>query len=465
MLDSTVVALALPKIKDELGASAASLQWVMNGYLLTITVLVVTAGRFGDMFGRKRLFVAGMVLFAAGSALAAVADDDEVLVLARVVQGIGAAPMLSLSLAIVSHAFSRESQPGALGIWAAVSAVALAVGPLVGGALVDLDWRLIFWINLPISVVGVAIILRYAPESRDEGAGTRIDLPGLITLSAGLGATVLALVESEVWGWGAWHTLVLLGAGLALLALFCVVEQRVTEPIIDFALFRNRPYLGATAAAFALVGSYWSVMFYEPQFMQDILGHSVIASGVLILPVTAPMAVISPLSGRLIERFGARSLMTAGMLAGTAGLVLLTRISADSDYAALLPGFALFGVALALVYAPMSTAAMTAMPRAKAGIASGVLAMNRVMAGAIALAISGAIFQALRSDRLEQGVGEGEAFASALGDATWFLAALVAAGSVATWVLLRPAPRPGEAAAPPEGDPTEHHMHHRRFHL
>ena len=460
MLDSTVVALALSTIEADLGASAASLQWVMNGYLLVITALVVTAGRLGDMFGRRRLFVIGMALFALGSVLAAVAQDDRVLIAARAVQGAGAAPMLSLSLAIVSDAFPKERQPQALGIWAGVSAVALAIGPLVGGALVEIDWRLIFWINLPIAALGSGIVLAYAAESRDETSGTRIDLPGLVTLSAGLTATVLALVQSDVWGWGAWHTLVLLGAGLALLAAFCLVEQRVADPIVDFALFRNRPYLGATAAAFALVGAYWSLMYYQPQFLQGVLGNSAVEAGLLILPVTLPMTIVSPFSGRLIARFGARALMTAGLVSGVAGLVLLTRVDADSAYWSLAPGYALFGIALSLVYAPMSTAAMMAMPREKAGIASGVLAMNRVMAGALALAISGAIFQSLRSDELAAGAGTAEAFALALAESTWFLAGLVALGAVLTWWLLgarRPAPDPGHS--------PEHVIHHRRFHL
>lgn len=403
MLDSTVVSLALPEIQRELGASAAALQWVMNGYLLVLAVTVVTAGRLGDILGRRRVILAGMALFAGGSVLAAVAADDEVLIGARIVQGLGGSAMLSLSLAIVSNAFSSERRAQALGIWAAVSAIALAIGPLVGGALVEIDWRLIFWINLPVSALGAAIIVAATPESRDETAGTRIDLPGLIALTAGLGGVVLALIESDVWGSGDARTVGLFCGGVAALAAFVAIELRVADPIVDFTLFRNRPYLGATAAAFCLVGAYWSVIFYQPQFLQNVLGDSAIEAGLLVLPITAPMVVISPFSGRLIARFGSRGLMTAGMLAGVAGTTLLTRIDASSAYLDLLPGYALFGIALGLVYAPMSTAAMTAMPRAKAGIAAGVLAMNRVLAGAVALAAVGAVVQSLLSDGLAAG--------------------------------------------------------------
>ena len=199
MLDSTVVALALPEIRGDVGASSEGLQWVMNGYLLTIAVLVVTAGRLGDMFGRKRVFLVGMVVFAAGSVVSGAAGDQVALIAGRVLQGVGAAPMLSLSLALVCNAFPVEEQPRALGIWAAVSAVALAIGPLAGGLLIELDWRVIFWMNLPVAAIGIAITAIAAPESTDPGAGTRIDWAGLAALSVGITAAVLALVQSNAW--------------------------------------------------------------------------------------------------------------------------------------------------------------------------------------------------------------------------------------------------------------------------
>jgi EmrB/QacA subfamily drug resistance transporter len=330
MLDSTVVALALPAIRHDVDASSEGLQWVMNGYLLTIAVLVVTAGRLGDMFGRKRVFLAGMVLFAAGSVVSGAATDQDLLILGRVLQGAGAAPMLSLSLALVCNVFPSEEQPRALGIWAAVSAVALAIGPLAGGLLIEIDWRVIFWMNLPISALGIAITIAAAPESTDPGAGDRIDWPGLAFLSVGLTAVILALVQSRAWGAGTTATLAILGV-LALLA-FWAIEHRARAPIVEFDLFRNGPYFGASAAAFALVGSYWAVMFFQPQYLQDVRGHSPILSGLMILPVTVPMIFISPYSGRLIARLGARRLMTAGMLCGLIGLLVLTRIEADSPY-------------------------------------------------------------------------------------------------------------------------------------
>jgi EmrB/QacA subfamily drug resistance transporter len=458
MLDSTVVALALPSIRHDVGATSTGLQWVMNGYLLAITVFVVTAGRLGDMFGRKRLFLGGMVVFALGSVLSGAAGSQEALIGGRVLQGVGAAPMLPLSLAIVCNAFPAGEQARALGIWAGVSALALAIGPLAGGALVEIDWRVIFWINLPVALVGIAITAIAAPESTDPGSGRRVDFPGLLTLSVGLTAVVLALVQSRTWGAEATAGLAI--GGLVSLAVFWRVEHRSRQPIVDFALFRSGPYFGASAAAFALVGAYWAVMFFQPQYLQDVRGHSAVLSGLMILPITAPMVVISPSSGRLIGRFGARRLMTAGMVCGALGLLVLTRLEASSPYALLLAGYLLFGIALGLVYAPMSTAAMAAMPAEKVGIASGVLAMDRVMAGTIALAATGAIFHAL--------VDGGCSFSTALADSTWLLVALCVLGAALTWAFVRDPQPPGPDPAV-AGDPSpqelHHHTHHRRFHL
>jgi EmrB/QacA subfamily drug resistance transporter len=445
MLDSTVVALALPSIRHDVNATATGLQWMMNGYLLIITAFVVTGGRLGDMFGRKRLFLAGMALFALGSVVSATADDQLTLIVGRLLQGLGAAPMLPLSLAIVCHAFPAGKQARALGIWAGISAVALGIGPLVGGILVDLDWRLIFWINLPIALAGLAIMWAAAPESTDPGSGRRVDLAGLLALAVGLTAVVLALIQAEEWGGGAIAALAVLG--VASLCAFWRIEHRVEEPIVDFSLFRNGPYFGASAAAFALVGAYWAVMFFQSQYLQDVRGHSATLSGLLIMPITVPMIFISPFSGRLIGRFGARRLMTLGMVLGLLGVLALTQTGPHSSYALLLAGYLPFGIALGLVYAPMSTAAMAAMPAEKVGIASGVLAMDRVMAGTVALAVVGAVFHAL--------LASNGSFADSVGESTWVLVGLCAVGAVLTWIFVRESDHPV----------PEPHSRQRHFHL
>jgi EmrB/QacA subfamily drug resistance transporter len=427
MLDSTVVSLALPQIRGDVGASSEQLQWMLNVYLLTISVLVVTAGRLGDMFGRKRVFLLGMILFGLGSIVSATAGDADVLILGRIMQGVGGAPMLALSLAIVVNVFPEGEVPKALGIWAAVSSSALAIGPLVGGVLVELDWRVIFWANLPLVATGALILARAAPESSDPGAGHRIDWPGLGALTLGLTAVVLALIQSRAWSGGL--VVALAVVGLVSLAAFWRIEHRVRKPIVDFELFRNGPYFGASAAAFFLVGAFWAVIYFQPQYLQDVRGHSPIACGAMVLPITAPMVFVSPFAGRLETKFGVRRLMTFGMALGLVGLVVLTQIDSTTSYGVLLVGYLLFGLALGLVYAPMSTAAMAAMPGDKVGIASGVLSMDRCVAGAVALAGSGAIFHAL--------VGSGHGFAGSLAGSTWLLVGMLALGTILTWAFVR----------------------------
>ena len=366
--------------------------------------------------------------------------------------------MLTLSLAIVCNAFPSDKQARAVGIWAGVSAIALAFGPLVGGALIALDWRAIFWINLPIVALGLAITSSAAPESRDPGTGTRIDLPGLIALTVGLSAVVLALIQSSAWGAAATASL---GAiGVLVLVGFWLIEHRVGDPIVDFELFRNGSYFGASAAGFAIAGAYWAVMFFQPQYLQDARGHSAIEAGLLILPVTVPTVIISPFAGRLIGRFGSRGLMTAGMLCAIAGLVVLTRIDPASGFGVILAGYLLFGIALGIVYAPMSAAAMAAMPAEKVGIASGVLAMDKIVAGALALAATGAVFHALRAS--------GDGFTAGIAGSTWVLVGLALIGTALTWAFVRDPETPGPdraVAGEPPPEQLQHHQHHRRFHF
>jgi EmrB/QacA subfamily drug resistance transporter len=457
MLDSTVINVALPDIARDLDATTAGLQWVMNGYLLVLAAFVVSAGRLGDILGRRRVFVIGMALFAAGSVVAAMSATEELLVAGRVLQGLGGAALLGLSLAIVATVFPDAERGRALGIWAGVSALALGLGPVVGGGLVEaVSWRWLFWLNLPFCLLGLVLVLGSTAEQRDETAPRRIDFPGVITVGGGLAAIVIALVEGKVWGWTSVATVGLVATGLGLLIAFWLIEHHVRWPIVEFDLFRNGPYLGASAAGFCLVGCYWALMFLQPQYLQTDVGHSALEAGLLILPVTAPMIVISPLSGRLIARFGVRSLMTLGMALGTAGLVVLAQVDASTGYGLLFPGYLLFGISLGCVYAPMSTAAMTAMPSAKAGIAAGVLAMNRVLAGALTLAAAGAVFQATLDDDLHASKVRPAAFASALSDSMWLLAGVCAVGTALTWGFVRAS---DDTAVAPE------HQAHGHFHL
>jgi EmrB/QacA subfamily drug resistance transporter len=457
MLDSTMINVALPDVARDLDATTAGLQWVMNAYLLALAAFVVSAGRLGDVLGRRRVFVVGMAAFACGSVVAALSGSEQMLVVGRVLQGLGGAALLGLSLAIVSSVFEAGERPRALGIWAGVSAVGLGLGPLLGGALVEaVSWRWLFWVNLPFCLLGAVLVLASTAEQRDESAARRIDIFGVITVGLGLAAIVTALVEGKAWGPTSPATLGVFAVGVGLLVGFWLIEHSVRSPLVEFDLFRNGPYVGACAAGFSLVGCYWAVMFLQPQYLQSELGNSALEAGVLILPVTAPMIVISPLAGRLTGLIGVRALMTVGMALGTTGLVVLAQVDASGGYAHLLPGYLLFGIALGCVFAPMSTAAMTAMPQAKAGIAAGVLAMNRIMAGAITLAAAGAVFQAVLDDDLHAAHAEPAAFTSAISAAMWLLVGLCAIGTVLTWAFVR--------ASDDTPVALEHHAH-RHPHL
>lgn len=453
MLDSTAIALALPSIRLDLGASSSGIQWAQNVYLLALAALVTALGRVGDLIGRRLVFCSGLIVFTLGSLVCARAGSIAVLVAGRAVQGVGAAAMLALSLAIATLAFSAERRAPAIGIWAAVSSVALAVGPLVGGAVAEFaSWRWLFLLNIPLAAISLALLVKAMPESRDESAGRRIDFAGLVTLSAGLTLLVLALVQGKSWGWTSLGTLGALGAGLALLALFVAVETRVAEPLIDLDLFRSGPYLGASAAAFALVGSYWTIMFLLPQYLDLALRFSTARAGVLMLPVTVPMAFISPVVARLVARVSARLVMTAGMACATIGMLLLTRLDGSSNYYDVAPGLILFGVALGFVYAPMSAAAMAALPAEDAGVASGVLAMVRCLAGAVLLGVGGAVFQHVQLEERTAGDSFEGAFAAGIADTAWVLSAVLLAATILTWLLVRSAR-------------DAHRPHHRRFHL
>ena len=455
MLDSTVVALALPSIRLDLGAATAELQWVQTVYLLTMAALGVTLARSGDLFGRRRLFVAGLVTFGLGSVVSATAGQMIQLIAGRAMQGVGAASLLGLSLAIATVAFPADQRDRALGLWAAVSSIALAIGPLVGGTIIELaNWRWIFWLNVPLLAVAIAIVAAATPETRDETAGHRLDIPGLITITLGLTAVVLALVQGKQWGWESPTTLGVLAAGIAFLALFAYVELRVPEPIMDLHLFRSGPYFGATAAAFALVGSYWTIMFFIPQYLELGLDYSTFASGLLILPVTAPMVAISPLAGKLVGRLGARALMTVGMGLATLGVLLVALADDGGEYLDLLPGLLMFGVALGLVYAPLAAAAMSALPADKAGVAAGVLSMSRTVGGAILLAACGAVYQHVEIESRADGDDLPQALGHALSGGMFVVAAVLVVGTVMTAIFIRSAP----------GEPHEHHRHHH-FHL
>lgn len=402
MLDNTVVNVALPSIQQDLGASISGLEWTVSGYTLSFAVLLATGGRLGDIFGRRRIFLIGVVIFALSSATAGLAPDATSLVVSRIIQGIGAALMMPGTLSIITDVFPAHERGKAMGTWAGVSALALAIGPVLGGFLTEhVSWRAIFYINVPVAIGAVLATLFAVRESRDTSVGRDVDYAGVAVLTAGLTALVLALVEGNSWGWGSTQIIALIAVALISLPLFVAVENRVKAPIVQFKLLSDRDFLGAIVVASVISFAMLGVFFFLALYMQDILGYTPLEAGVRFLPSTLMIVAIAPVAGRLSDRYGPRWLIGGGLLIVAASLFSFSRIAVDSSYLDLLPGFMLLGIGIAMTMSPMTSAAMNAVPVQKAGIASGVLSMFRMVGGSLGVAVTGAIFQGLVSSHLD----------------------------------------------------------------
>jgi EmrB/QacA subfamily drug resistance transporter len=401
MLDNTVVNVALPSIQRDLHASLSALEWTVNAYTLTFAVLLVTGGRMGDIFGRRKMFLFGVIVFGISSALIGFAPNDTTLVAFRAVQGIGAAFMMPATLSIITNAFPPEQRGTAIGTWAGVSALALAIGPVLGGFLTEqVSWRAIFFINPPVAVGAVAVCLFATRESRDDTVARTIDFPGIATITIGLTALVLALVEGNAWGWGSARIVSLfITAAIALIG-FVVIELRSSNPMVNFTFFRSRTFLGANLVAFIVSFAMLAMFFFMALYMQNVLGYSPLQAGIRFLPSTVVIIFMGPLAGRLTDRIGPRPLMTVGLVAVAAALFIQSHITIHSGYGLLLPGFILMGLGMGLVMSPMSTAAMNSVDRTKAGVASGVLSMNRMVGGTFGVAVMGALVAAVGRSKI-----------------------------------------------------------------
>jgi EmrB/QacA subfamily drug resistance transporter len=394
MLDNTVVNVALPSIQRDLNASISGLEWTINGYTLSFAVLLATGGRLGDIFGRRRMFMLGVIIFALSSATAGLAQSPTDLVASRVVQGVGAALMMPATLSIVTHAFPPQERGKAMGTWAGVSGLALAVGPVVGGLLTEhVSWRAIFYLNIPVAIGAVLAALFAVRESRDTTVGREVDYAGVATLTASLTALILALVEGNSWGWGSTEIIALLAGAVIGLAAFVAIELRVKVPMVEFHFFSDRNFLGAVVVALIISFAMLGVFFFLALYMQDILHYSPLEAGIRFLPSTLMIVGVAPVAGRLADRYGPRWLIVGGMLLLTGSLYSFTGIAVDSTYLDLLPGFMLLGIGIAMTMSPMTSAAMNAVSVEKAGIASGVLSMFRMLGGSLGVAVTGAIFQ------------------------------------------------------------------------
>jgi EmrB/QacA subfamily drug resistance transporter len=403
MLDNTAVNVALPSIQRGLHASTASLEWTVNAYTLSFAVLLVTGGRLGDLFGRRKVFLAGVIIFAGSSAAIGFSASDTWLVAWRAVQGSGAALMMPATLSIITNAFPPSERGKAIGTWAGVSAMALAIGPVVGGFLVEkVSWQSIFFLNLPVAVGAVVVALFAVCESRDETVERTVDVPGVLTLTIGLAALVLALVEGNTWHWSSGRELALYAIAVVGLTSFAVVELRRRVPMVDFSFFRSRTFLGANIVAFIVSFAMLAMFFFLALYMQNIRHYSPLQAGVRFLPSTLMIVLIAPIAGRLADRVGPRPLMTFGLLAVSGALFWQSQLTVSSSYEALLPGFVLMGIGMAFVMSPMSMAAMNAVEQTKAGVASGILSMSRMVGGTFGVAVLGAMVSTLGRSKIDQ---------------------------------------------------------------
>ena len=401
MLDNTVVNVALPSIQRSLHATTSALEWTVNAYTLTFAVLLVTGGRLGDIFGRRRMFLVGVTVFGSASFLIALSQSDTWLIAFRAVQGVGSGLMMPATLSIITNAFDAHERGRAIGTWAGVSAMALAIGPVVGGFLVqDVSWQSIFLLNVPVAALAIAVTLLAVRESRDETAIREIDVPGVAALTVGLAALVLALVQSNTWGWGSTKVIALFAIAAVGLVAFVLIEPRRRAPMVDFAFFRARTFFGANVVAFIVSFVMFATFFSLALYMQDILHFSPLQTGIRFLPTTVCVMFAGPLSGRLADRIGPRPLMAAGLVSVAASMFWMTGITTHSSYGYLVVSFILQGLGIGFVMSPMSTAAMNAVDRTKAGVASGVLSMTRMVGSTFGVAALGAIIASVGRGQL-----------------------------------------------------------------
>lgn len=443
MLDATVVNIALERIGTDLGASFAGLQWTINAYTLTLAGLILLGGSLGDRFGRRRVFLIGVVWFAAASLLCGLAWNIEALIAARALQGVGGALLTPGSLAIIAASFSGTDRAAAVGAWSGLGGVAGAVGPFVGGFLVEWSWRAVFLINVPFAVAIVVAALRHVPETRDPEAAPHLDVPGTALAVLGLAGLTWALTAAGEEGASPWVVGVA-AAGVLALGLFVVAERRSTHPLVPGDLFGNARFTAAnvvTLLVYAALGVLFVLLVLQ---LQVVAGFSPLAAGTALLPVTALMLLLSARAGAVASRIGPRIPMTVGLLVAAAGMLLMLRIDADASYVLdVLPAVAVFGLGLAATVAPLTATVLDSAADRHAGVASGVNNAIARAAGLLAVAVVPTV-AGLSGDDYTDPVALGSGFRVAIG----LSAALLVGGAVLSFTLLG-----GRlAAAPPTPD-------------
>jgi EmrB/QacA subfamily drug resistance transporter len=448
MLDIAVVNTALSRIAEDLGTGLSGLQWVVDAYTLALASVVLTAGSLADRLGRRRLFTIGLSIFTVSSALCAMANDIAFLNTARAVQGIGAAIMFAVSLALLANAFpSAKERTGALAVYGATIGASFAIGPLAGGLLTSgLDWQWIFLINIPIGIFCLYVTRAYVQESRDENAHG-IDWAGQVTLTAGLGLLVLALLRGNEDGWGSTAiVLELVGAAVALIA-FVVAEMRVKSPMLPLRLFRDGSFSGAQITAFAISSSFFAIFLYVTLYLQQILGLSAIEAGLVYLPGTLVMLVVSGATAQLGTKVPARTMIAGGLALVAVGMGLFLLAGATSSWMILMPGFLVASVGTGLFNPALTHVALSSVPNEMSGVAAGVNDTFRQAGIAVGVAALGALIPA--QDAFG---GDAGAYVSGLHQATLVGGVFAAIGAIAGWFLI--SSKHGAVAEAPAEEPA-----------
>jgi EmrB/QacA subfamily drug resistance transporter len=424
LLDVTVVNVALPAIRGDLDASFGEMQWVIDAYALTLAATLLGAGALADRLGRRAVFVAGLALFTACSALCAAATSPAFLDLARAAQGVGAAAMFASSLALLANEFQDAERGFALGVWGGVTGAALAVGPLVGGVLTDaLSWRWIFLVNLPLGALLTWLTLRSLPESREERSRP-LDLAGMAAFGAACFLATYGLIRGNEDGWGSLAIAGSLVGAAALLAAFVAIERRVEAPMLPLSLFRIPAFTGTALVAFAQSVALYPLLLFLAIYLQTGLGLSPTETGLRILPLTLVLVVVAPISGRLTNRWPLRVPLTAGLVLIGVALLLMRSIDVSSEWTALLPGMLVGGLAIGVISPALAAAMVSVLPVERSGLASGINNTFRQLGIAIGIAGLGAIFEHHAGDALglRAGLVAGLEAVLAVGAATAFLA-------------------------------------------
>jgi EmrB/QacA subfamily drug resistance transporter len=441
MLDNTVVNVALATIQRDLKASLSELEWIVSGYALTFAALMLTGGKLADLFGRRRIFVIGLAIFSGASLACALAPNAGFLIGARVVQGAGAAMMNPATLSILTATFPPRERGTAIGIWAGVSAVALALGPLVGGLLTEhVGWSAIFYVNVPIGVIAIAASFLLIDESKDMSEAQRPDVPGLLTSGVGLFAVTYGLIEANSYGWGSARIAGALVVAAVALAAFIILERIQRAPMLDLRLFRDRTFAGANLLLLLVALAVFGVFFFLSLYMQNVLGFSPVKAGLAFLPMTGLIIAIAPLAGRISDRSGSRWLVTGGMALVAAQLFYFSRLGVHESYWSLLPGMLLGGLGMGSVMAPATAAGMSGVPVDKAGVGSAVLNSSRQLGGSIGIALLGAIMAHEAGGRATPAE-----FVHGLSRALDVSGAIALVGALIALVLVRPHIRAGDS--------------------